>query len=697
MFARGASANARGLLPDADQGIFFRHSESTQFGGAKTRLTIAQELLGGTYAAVLQTSSVGNTRTFFYTSISAEMDDVIFVSQLLHTQSQSNAGNQDSRPQAWAKNIVSGGAINHFNTPSRNDDTFLAANCGNFFGGTSTGPAQDGRIKPDLSFFYDCTVAAANSSNTAYTQFGGTSGATPSVAGYMGLFHQMWHENTWEGSGRLDNTVAGHTVFNDRPSPMLPKAALINTAFRYDWNSGGANGSLTRFVQGWGMPNLQTLYDARDKTYYADEPFILRQGQSKSHTINVAAGEPQLNVTMAYLDPMGTTSAATHRINDVSLRVTSPGGTVYWGNNGLTTGNASTSGGSSNTKDTVENVFIANPDAGKWTVEILGDVVVQDAHVETAATDVDYALWVTGGTESGSIKTTFRGGNGNAGAMFDITAHEDITISGFDIQHTATVSITIEVYSVAGGFAGNETNPAAWTLMGSQILTPNGEGAATHVSIGGLSIAAGQTFGLYVTDTAGAGFMRYTNGRETWDNGEVAISTGVGKFYPFGGTSLGRSWNGVVYYDLLAAGVGPYAFSIQSNGDDQLYRIDLTTGSTQSMGAAMGLNDAEGLTMMPNGTLLAIGGSVDELWNVTSPPGSFIGATGSRTGSDAGLDYSEAGSALYNLNAGLGASSLYRVNPNNGAIALIGNSTISADNIAIDKNANAYAIDGGVT
>ena len=270
MFARGASANARGLLPDADQGIFFRHSESTQFGGAKTRLTIAQELLGGTYAAVLQTSSVGNTRTFFYTSISAEMDDVIFVSQLLHTQSQSNAGNQDSRPQAWAKNIVSGGAVNHFNTASRNDDTFLAANCGNFFGGTSTGPAQDGRIKPDLSFFYDCTVAAANSSNTAYTQFGGTSGATPSVAGYMGLFHQMWHENTWEGSGELDGTGGGHTVFTDRPSPMLPKAALINSAFRYDWNSGGANGSLTRFVQGWGMPNLQTLYDARDKTYYAD-------------------------------------------------------------------------------------------------------------------------------------------------------------------------------------------------------------------------------------------------------------------------------------------------------------------------------------------------------------------------------------------------------------------------------------------
>ncbi len=37
----------------------------------------------------------------------------------------------------------------------------------------------------------------------------------------------------------------------------------------------------------------------------------------------------------------GTTSAAQHRINDLSLKVTSPSGTVYWGNNGLTDGNLS--------------------------------------------------------------------------------------------------------------------------------------------------------------------------------------------------------------------------------------------------------------------------------------------------------------------------------------------------------------------
>ncbi|MCH7873001.1 MAG: S8 family serine peptidase, partial [Planctomycetes bacterium] len=222
IFARGASANARGLLPDADQGIFYRGGDSTYFGGGdKSRLQIAQDLAGAPYNAVFQTSSLGLARTTVYTANSAEMDDVVFMTQVLHMQSQSNAGccanPRASRPAAWSKNTVSGGAVNHFDTAGRADDTWKnGANCSNPSCGTSIGPAADGRIKPDLCFFFDATLAATRANNSAYTQFGGTSGATPSIAGYMGLFHQMWHENTWEGSGRLDNTVAGHTVFNDR-------------------------------------------------------------------------------------------------------------------------------------------------------------------------------------------------------------------------------------------------------------------------------------------------------------------------------------------------------------------------------------------------------------------------------------------------------------------------------------------------
>jgi hypothetical protein len=97
---------------------------------------------------------------------------------------------------------------------------------------------------------------------------------------------------------------------------------------------------------------------------------------------------------------MGPTSSLPHRINDLSLRVTSPSGDQYWGNVGLTDDHESETGGSSNTLDTVENVFLSNPEAGTWTIEVIGDEIVEDTHVETPAVDADFSLVASGGVEA---------------------------------------------------------------------------------------------------------------------------------------------------------------------------------------------------------------------------------------------------------------------------------------------------------
>src|SRR6185503_1533420 len=101
-----------------------------------------------------------------------------------------------------------------------------------------------------------------------------------------------------------------------------------------------------------------------------------------------------LRVTMNYQDRAGTTSAALHRINDVTLRVTSPTAVSYWGNAGLDAGLWSVTGGAADTKNTVENVFVQNPAAGDWTIEVFADDINQDVHIETGAVDQDYALVV---------------------------------------------------------------------------------------------------------------------------------------------------------------------------------------------------------------------------------------------------------------------------------------------------------------
>jgi hypothetical protein len=386
VFAQGANSLARGVVPDA-QPIFFLADEATQFGGTRSRYDIYAELRdpAGLYRGVFQTSSVGNNRTFFYTTISAETDDALFLNPVLSTQSQSNAGNQDSRPQAWAKNIVSIGGIIHFGTADRTDDTWSTGGSA-----ASTGPANDGRIKPDLAFFYDGIFSATRTSDTSYTSgFGGTSSATPQTAGYFGLLFQMWHEGLWSGHG------GGATVFDSRPQMMTAKALMIHHAHRYDWTQGGANGDIDRFRQGWGTADARNLYDTAAQTFILDEEVALLPLGSYSTTVTLSGTEPELKATMAYLDPMGVVGAGVHRINDLSLRVTSPTGTVYWGNNGLTTSNESTSGGVSNEIDTVENVFVSSPEAGTWTIEVLADEVVADNHPETKEIDADFALIVS--------------------------------------------------------------------------------------------------------------------------------------------------------------------------------------------------------------------------------------------------------------------------------------------------------------
>lgn len=384
-FAKGVDAAAKGMLPGG-QGIFFLYNESTQFGGTKSRYDINKELIdpAGKYRAVYQTSSVGSALVTTYTTISAEVDDYLFKAPLLSTQSQSNTGSQSSRPQAWAKNIVSIGAVYHGNTAVRTDDKWNRSG--------SIGPAADGRIKPDLAYFYDQIHAATGSGGTdRYTEFGGTSAATPITGGHFGLLFQLWHQGVWAGHGKKAD------VFTSRPQMATAKALMINMAYRYNWKAGGSNADIDRYKQGWGTADVKRLYDRAAVTSIIDEKDVITPLGKKQYNVTVAAGQTELNVTLAYKDPMGTVGAAQARINDLSLRVTSPSGTIYYGNNGLTAGNVSTVGGASNKLDTVENVFLQSPAAGTWKVEVLGDEIVQDAHPATPAIDAVYGLVVSGG------------------------------------------------------------------------------------------------------------------------------------------------------------------------------------------------------------------------------------------------------------------------------------------------------------
>lgn len=375
-------AKATGNLPSA-QGIF------ADYDTVSDRYQETAELLQSPYFAVFQSNSWGNSPTTQYNSISQQMDDIIWQDDITIFQSQSNNGNQSSRPQAWAKNIVSVGGIRHYDTLTLSDDCWC--------NGASIGPAADGRIKPDLAFWYDdiytTDLDPGGYSAGLYTPtFGGTSAATPIVAGVSGLFYQMWADDV------LGNHPQGTTVFEKRPHAMTMKALLINTADQYAFT--GTSSDLTRTHQGWGLPSAKNLYDRRASIRVVDQEHPLQALDVHAYTAQVPAGQDALRVTMAYMDLPGTTSSSVHRINDVSIKVTDPSGsTVYYGNVGLDAGTWSTPGGAPNHVDTVENVFVQNPASGAWTIEVSADDVNQDENLATPEVDQDYALVVSGVTD----------------------------------------------------------------------------------------------------------------------------------------------------------------------------------------------------------------------------------------------------------------------------------------------------------
>jgi hypothetical protein len=381
------NAAGQGLMP-LGQGVV---GASSNFLNANTgnRYAWTAALLGAPYYCVFQTNSTGSSWTTSYTTISATMDDIEWLNDIVILQSQSNQGTRNSRPEAWAKNVVAVGAAYHYNNANVDDDRWSS--------GASIGPAADGRVKPELYFpAYDMVLTTTSSSDTAYTtSFGGTSAATPVTAGHFGLMFQMFSAGIFGNSCLAPVTPAERFVFDNRPKPSLARAIMINTATQVTLPLTGGS-DINRNVQGWGRANVATLYDRRERLLFVNETDLLQNLQTKTYRVHVPAGEPYFKATMVYVEPMGSTSGGNARKNDLSLRVTAPNGNTYWGNNGMSNANWTTAGGSADTINTVENVFVQNPASGTWTVEVIGSDINTDAVPNTPDVDADYGLVLNG-------------------------------------------------------------------------------------------------------------------------------------------------------------------------------------------------------------------------------------------------------------------------------------------------------------
>ena len=225
---------------------------------------------------------------------------------------------------------------------------------------SSCGPADDGRIKPDIVANGEGLASPVATTFMSYESSSGTSMASPNACGSAALLVDYYRSRT--GGGAL------------RASTL--KGLIIHTAD--DLGRDGPD-----YQYGWGLMNtLAAAAVIRDYVDGNTERIVesaLSSGDTLNYTVSTG-GEAPLRVTLCWTDPPGSSNGigedvrTSALVNDLDLKVIGPSGTVYYPfslSYADPTAVATTTG--RNAIDNVEQVLIEVPEEGDYTITIDAD------------------------------------------------------------------------------------------------------------------------------------------------------------------------------------------------------------------------------------------------------------------------------------------------------------------------------------
>ncbi len=309
-----------------------------------------------------------------YDWMSQEIDNIIFFNYDMAVFFPSGYSDDNPgflAPEACAKNIISVGGFVDSSLYSMYNDIDPYA---------GIGPTKDNRVKPDLvgpSWYGIATTdvpGAEGYSPDDYYIREGTGAAAAYVAAVAAIVRQMYKANHFQNNPVL-------TADDVNPHAATLKALLIANA---DSLLMPLN---TRYMQGWGAPNLWNIYNIGPFYFIVDETQDLTNGSNITYDV-VATGESDLRITLAWTDYPGQPLQPA-LVNDLNLEV-SQGDTVWYGNMGLETNYYSVSGPGNNewhvgtntnydNINNVENVFIpVNLAKGSFRITVRGAQITND-------------------------------------------------------------------------------------------------------------------------------------------------------------------------------------------------------------------------------------------------------------------------------------------------------------------------------
>jgi hypothetical protein len=246
---------------------------------------------------------------------------------------------------------------------------------------SSTGPMDDGRIKPDISANGVNLYSTLDSSDSAYDgTYSGTSMASPSVTGSLMLVQEHYEDINGNGNFMKSSTIKALTVH------------CADEAGSYD-------GPDYKF--GWGLMNTKRMTDYISDNGNSVQIHELTLSNGSNYTTSVTAnGIEPLKVTICWTDPAGTPVALSvdpsdpMLVNDLDLRITRNASTYYpWKLDRLNPANAAINS-SENNVDNIEQVYVASPETASYTIIVDHDGTLVD---DTGSTSIqDFAIIISG-------------------------------------------------------------------------------------------------------------------------------------------------------------------------------------------------------------------------------------------------------------------------------------------------------------
>lgn len=313
--------------------------------------------------AFISSNSYGSSFSGAYTSSDLEVDESTWLNEglmIVVSAGNDGPGGTSIGHPAHAKNGMTVGALGHGNSIS-------AASF------SSRGPTSDGRRKPDIQAPGSGTISALGDDNDSLPNGGaatqslsGTSMSAPTVAGGAALMRQYFYDGYYP-----TGTKTAADVRNPTGSEM--KAVLLNgTSF--------APASTPNNTMGWGRiwldNNLYFASDANDlrdlRSFAIENANGLATGDVATYQVQVNTGQ-EFRATLVWADPPALLAAGASLVNNLDLEV-QEGTNVYKGNVLPSSGSTSvsTTGGTADVLNNVEQVRFTAPVAGTYTIRVKG-------------------------------------------------------------------------------------------------------------------------------------------------------------------------------------------------------------------------------------------------------------------------------------------------------------------------------------